>query len=199
MRKLGLDFDNTLISYDLIFYDTASEYKLIPKDIKRSKNAVRNYLINKNEEKKFTELQGVVYGSKIVNAEQTPGMFEALKFIQNKGYELAIVSHKTKNPIIGPKYNLHKSALNWLEKNKFFDKEGLFINRKNVFFEPTKEEKVKRIKSIGCTHFIDDLTSILDFIDKDIVRIHYNPSEEDPNNNYLNFSKWENLKYIEIF
>ena len=65
MRKLGLDFDNTLISYDLIFYETASEYKLIPKDIKRSKNAVRNYLINKNEENKFTELQGC-HGSKII-------------------------------------------------------------------------------------------------------------------------------------
>ena len=67
------------------------------------------------------------------NAEQTPGMFEALKFIQNKGYELAIVSHKTKNPIIGPKYNLHKSALNWLEKNKFFDKEGLLLMKKCFF------------------------------------------------------------------
>jgi len=199
MWKLGLDFDNTLISYDLIFYETAIKYKLIPKDIKKSKNAVRNYLINKDKENKFTELQGEVYGSKIINAEQTPGMFEALKFIQNKGYDLAIVSHKTKNPIIGPKYNLHKSALNWLEKNKFFDKEGLFINRKNVFFEPTKEEKVKRIKSIGCTHFIDDLPSILDLIEKDIVRIHYNPGKETFPSNYLNFSNWEKLKHKRIF
>ena len=199
MRKLGLDFDNTLISYDLIFYDTASEYKLIPKDIKRSKNAVRNYLINKNEEKKFTELQGEVYGSKIINAEQTSGMFEALKFIQDKGYELAIVSHKTKNPIIGPKYNLHKSALNWLEKNKFFDKEGLFMNKNNVFFEPTKEEKVKRIESIGCTHFIDDLHSILNLIKDDIVKIHYNPGEENLTSKHLNFSNWEQLKFKEIF
>ena len=199
MRKLGLDFDNTLISYDVIFYETASEYKLIPKDIKRSKNAVRNYLINKNEEKKFTELQGEVYGSKIINAEQTSGMCEALKFIQDKGYELAIVSHKTKNPIIGPKYNLHKSALNWLEKNKFFDKEGLFINRKNIFFEPTKEEKVKKIESIGCTHFIDDLHSILNLINDDIVKIHFNPGKEKFPGNYLSFSSWEKLKYEKIF
>ncbi len=199
MRKLGLDFDNTLINYDLIFYETAREFKLIPKDIKKSKNAVRNYLINKNEEKKFTELQGEVYGSKIINAEQSPGMFEALKFIQDKGYELAIVSHKTKNPIIGPKYNLHKSALSWLEKNKFFDKEGLFMNKNNVFFEPTKEEKVKRIEYIGCTHFIDDLPSILNLIKKDIVKIHYNPGKENLSDNYLKFSKWGKLKYKEIF
>ena len=199
MQKLGLDFDNTLISYDLIFYETAREFKLIPKDIKKSKNAVRNYLINKNEEKKFTELQGEVYGSKIINAEQTSGMFEALKFIQDKGYELAIVSHKTKNPIIGPKYNLHKSALNWLERNKFFDKEGLFMNKNNVFFEPTKEEKVKRIESIGCTHFIDDLPSILNLIKDDIVKIHYNPGEENLTSNHINFSNWGQLKYKEIF
>lgn len=199
MQKLGLDFDNTLISYDLIFYETAREFKLIPKDIKKSKNAVRNYLINKNEEKKFTELQGEVYGSKIINAEQTSGMFEALKFIQDKGYELAIVSHKTKNPIIGPKYNLHKSALNWLERNKFFDKEGLSMNKNNVFFEPTKEEKVKRIESIGCTHFIDDLHSILNLIKDDIVKIHYNPGEENLTSNHLSFSNWGQLKYKEIF
>ena len=129
-----------------------------------------------------------------MNANQTDGMFEALKFIQNKGYELVIVSHKTKNPIIGPKYNLHKSALNWLEKNKFFDKQGLFINKNNVFFEPTIEEKVKRIESIGCTHFIDDLPSILNLIKHDIVKIHYNPGKETIPYNYLNFSKWGNFK-----
>ena len=112
MLKLGLDFDNTLISYDLIFYETAREFKLIPKELKKTKTAIRNFLISQNKEYKFTELQGEVYGSKIMNANQTDGMFEALKFIQNKGYELVIVSHKTKNPIIGPKYNLHKSALN---------------------------------------------------------------------------------------
>ena len=199
MLKLGLDFDNTLISYDSIFYETACELNLIPKELKKSKTAVRSYLINQNKEEKFTELQGEVYGSKIINAKQTDGMFEALKLIQNKGYELAIVSHKTKNPIIGPKYNLHKSALNWLEKNKFFDEDGLFINRKNIFFEPTKEEKVKRIQSIGCTHFIDDLQSILDLIKKDIVKVHYNPGKETFPSNYLNFSNWEKLKYKRIF
>ena len=199
MLKLGLDFDNTLISYDLIFYETACELNLIPKELKKSKTAVRNFLINQNKEHKFTELQGEVYGSKIINANQTDGMFEALKFIQNKGYELAIVSHKTKNPIIGPKYNLHKSALNWLEKNKFFDKEGLFINKNNVFFEPTKEEKVRRIESIGCTHFIDDLPSILNLIKESIIKIHYNPGKENLPGNYVNFSNWAKLKYKKIF
>ena len=199
MLKLGLDFDNTLISYDLIFYETARELNLIPKELKKSKTAVRSFLINQNKEHKFTELQGEVYGSKIINAKQTDGMFEALKYIQNKGYELAVVSHKTKNPIIGRNYNLHKSALNWLEKNKFFDKEGLSINKNNVFFEPTKEEKVKRIESIGCTHFIDDLHSILNLIKDDIVKIHYNPGEENHPSNHLDFSNWGQLKYKEIF
>ena len=199
MLKLGLDFDNTLISYDLIFYETARELNLIPKELKKSKTAVRSFLINQNKEHKFTELQGEVYGSKIINAKQTDGMFEALKYIQNKGYELAVVSHKTKNPIIGRNYNLHKSALNWLEKNKFFDKEGLSINKNNVFFEPTKEEKVKRIESIGCTHFIDDLPSILNLIKGSIIKIHYNPGNENLPCNYVNFSNWGKLKYKEIF
>ena len=197
MLKLGLDFDNTLISYDSIFYETACELNLIPKELKKSKTAVRSYLINQNKEEKFTELQGEVYGSKIINAKQTEGMFEALKLIQKKGYKLAIVSHKTKHPIIGPKYNLHKSALNWLEKNKFFDEEGLFINRKNIFFEQTKEEKVKKIESIGCTHFIDDLPEILDMINPKIKKILYNPKLNYlKNNDYINMKKWSELSKL---
>ena len=87
----------------------------------------------------------------------------------------------------------------WLEKNKFFDKQGLFINKNNVFFEPTIEEKVKRIESIGCTHFIDDLPRVLNLIKHDIVKIHYNPGKDTIPYSYLNFSNWETLKYKEIF
>ena len=43
MLKLGLDFDNTLISYDLIFYETAREFKLIPKELKKIKNCYTKF------------------------------------------------------------------------------------------------------------------------------------------------------------
>ena len=38
--KLGLDFDNTLIDYDLIFYKTALKLGLIDKNIKSQKKVL---------------------------------------------------------------------------------------------------------------------------------------------------------------
>ena len=102
--KLGLDFDNTLIDYDLIFYKTALKLGLIDKNIKKSKKSVRNYLVNINQEHNFTFLQGQVYGKEIINAEKSEGMFDSLKKLKNKGVHLHIVSHKTKKPIIGENY-----------------------------------------------------------------------------------------------
>ena len=53
MIKLGLDFDNTLIDYDEVFYKIAFQKGLIPKSIDRNKASVRTYLVNKNREEEF--------------------------------------------------------------------------------------------------------------------------------------------------
>ena len=65
MIKLGLDFDNTLIDYDEVFYEIACEKNLIPKNIGKTKVKVRKFLKDNGEEELFTLLQGEVYGSKI--------------------------------------------------------------------------------------------------------------------------------------
>ena len=56
-------------------------------------------------------------------------------------------------------------------KNKFFSTNGLSLSKNDIFFEFTKEAKVKRIKSLGCSHFIDDLPEILEMIDSNINKI----------------------------
>ena len=43
MNHIGLDFDNTIIDYDFLFYKLALELKLIPIDIHKSKVGVRDY------------------------------------------------------------------------------------------------------------------------------------------------------------
>ena len=193
--NLGLDFDNTLIDYDLIFYETALKLGLIDKGIKKSKISVRNFLLDINQEHKFTFLQGEVYGKEIINAEKSKGMFESLLKLKNKGYRLYIVSHKTKHPIIGAKYDLHEAAKKWLNKNKFFDQDGLNLNKSDVYFEVEKELKIKRIHSLKLTHFIDDLESILDLIDKSVYKIHYNKDYNyKSKSKYFSFSNWEKLE-----
>ncbi len=194
MIKLGIDFDNTLITYDALFKKAALEKDLIPIDFPESKYLIRNYLRERDQEKLFTILQGEVYGSRISEAAQSKGMYESLRKAQKNGIELYIVSHKTKTPYYGPKYNLHNAASDWLEKNLFFEKSGINIPRENVYFEVTKENKIKRIESLGCSHFIDDLPEILDMINPNIKRILYNPNLNClKKDDHINMTDWSEL------
>ncbi len=197
MIKLGIDFDNTLITYDFLFKKAALEKNLISINFPASKSLIRNYLREKGQEKLFTILQGEVYGSRIFEASQSEGMYDSLKKAKKNGVELFIISHKTKTPYEGPKYNLHNAASNWLEKNLFFEKSGINIPRKNVYFEETKIKKIKRIESLGCTHFIDDLPEILDMINPKIRKILYDPKLNYlKKNDYINMTNWSELQKI---
>ena len=50
--------------------------------------------------------------------------------------------------------------MRWLRRGGFVGKGG--VDDKNVFFETTKEGKLDRIRSEGCTLFLDDLPETLD-------------------------------------
>ena len=195
MIKLGLDFDNTLITYDEIFYKVALERNLINKDLAHQKNVIRDFLRKNNLEDQFTLLQAEVYGNRILEAEPAENLIENLLTLkQLKNIEFFIISHKTKKPIKGPAYDMHKAAKNWLYKNNFFESEGLNFKEENVFFEETKLSKIKRIQSISCTHYIDDLPEILDLLGEDCIKILYNPfGYKIKNNNWINLSSWKNL------
>ena len=49
-------------------------------------------------------------------AEQSEGMYKALMELKQEGNILKIVSHKTKYPIKGERYDLHKGAWNGKQK-----------------------------------------------------------------------------------
>ena len=49
-----------------------------------------------------------------------------------------------------------------MQTNKFFDENGLGLSRQDVFFESAREDKVRRIRELGCTHFIDDLAEVFE-------------------------------------
>ena len=69
--------------------------------------------------------------------------------------------------------NLRSTAIDWMEKNRFFDAEGLGLTPDRVFFESTRNEKIERIKQLKCTHFIDDLeeTFLEDSFPTEVERI----------------------------
>jgi len=194
---LGLDFDNTLISYDVLFRQVALEQGLIPFEITANKNAVRNYLRKVNLEDAWTKLQGDVYGGRILEASPYPGMKQALSSVSKLKIPLTIVSHKTKTPFMGKQWDLHLAAFMWLDQNGLYADSGINICREQTFFELTKQEKCNRILAVGCTHYIDDLPEILEMLPDTITKIHFSPDQYTiSNNQWLVMRSWNELLNI---
>jgi hypothetical protein len=191
---LGLDFDNTLISYDLLFRRVALEQGLIPHEIEPNKNAVRNYLRKVDKEDAWTTLQGEVYGKRILEASPYPSMKQALESVAKKKVPLTIVSHKTKTPYMGKDWDLHEAARMWLDKNEMHSHIGPNISREQIFFELTKQAKCDRILAVGCTHYVDDLPEILEMLPETIIKIHFSQdAQHDSNNKWLSMRSWSEL------
>jgi hypothetical protein len=158
--RIGIDFDNTIVSYDALFHKVARERGLIPHNIPVNKVAVRDYLRLAGKEALWTEMQGYVYGARMDEALAYPGMIEFLGTAAAAGHEVAVISHKTKHPFLGPQYDLHAAARTWVKKHLCKDAIAL-VPATHVFFELTKEEKLARIEAFRCDIFIDDLPEIL--------------------------------------
>lgn len=157
---IGIDFDNTIVSYDGLFHKVALEQGLIPADTTPSKLAVRDYLRRTGKEEIWTEMQGYVYGARMAEAVAYPGVLEFFRWARSAGIRTSIISHKTKHPFRGPKYDLHAAAGRWIETVLARDQDPL-IDLNHVFFELTKDEKLARIGVENCDWFIDDLPEIL--------------------------------------
>ncbi|APW41610.1 haloacid dehalogenase-like hydrolase [Rhodoferax saidenbachensis] len=158
--RIGIDFDNTIVSYDALFYKVAREQDVVPADTPVNKVAVRDYLRQVGKEDVWTAMQGYVYGARMDEAIAYPGVLEFLFQAGQAGHTLAIVSHKTKHPFLGPQYDLHAAARAWVEQHLHRDGVPL-VAADSVFFELTKDAKLQRATQWGCELFIDDLPEIL--------------------------------------
>lgn len=158
--RIGLDFDNTIVSYDALFHAVAVERALVPADTPVSKLAVRDHLRRVGQEPAWTELQGYVYGARMGEATAYPGAIEFICAARAAGAEVFIVSHKTRHPFLGPRYDLHEAAAKWITA-ELTDGACPLFTADHVFFELTKEEKIARIAACACDYFVDDLPEIL--------------------------------------
>jgi hypothetical protein len=89
-----------------------------------------------------------------------------------------IVSHKTKFAAQDTdKIDLRRAALDWMTQKDFFKLKGLGFSADQVFFESTRQDKVGRVKQLGCTHFIDDLeeTFLEESFPRGVNRMLYSP------------------------
>ena len=195
--RIGLDFDNTIVSYDSVFFKVALEQKLVPSNTLVSKIAIRDYLRKVDKEDIWTEMQGYVYGSRMGEAEAYPGAISFIKAAKNAGHELAIMRHKTRHPFAGPKYDLHLAALGWIAQHLIEDGANL-IPKEQVFFELTKQEKIKRATEFNCDIFIDDLPEILSLenFPENAERFLFDPEQNYNKKDYPNFKQffsWDDI------
>jgi hypothetical protein len=159
-RRLGVDFDNTLVCYDGVFARAARERGLVSGALLPSKLQVRDTLRRDGREEAWVELQGHVYGRRMDEARAFPGAIELLAEARARAHEVFIVSHRTLHPARGPAYDLHQAARDWIARHLRHGGEPV-VDAANVYLETTREEKIRRIGELACEVFVDDLPEVL--------------------------------------
>jgi len=177
---LGLDFDNTIVTYDGVFHRVASEKGLIPAHTGRGKDEVRDYLRSISREDDWTSLQGEIYGARMELAAIYEGCIETIRELSDKGLRLRIISHKTRFPFLGPRYDLHEAARGFLAQQGMAGTKPAILLPTEVFFELTIEDKLARIEAEQCTVFLDDLPEILNHpkFPKNVRRLLFDPQDK---------------------
>jgi hypothetical protein len=157
---IGIDFDNTLVCCDELFHGAAREEGLIESSVPGNKDAIRDAIQRLPKgEKQWTCLQAIVYGTRMPGATPFEGVGVFLQRCARWRVRTMIVSHKTPFAVLGGRQvDLRGPALEWLTANKFFS--DFALSPRDVFFESTRAEKIERIRSLRCTHFIDDLAEV---------------------------------------
>jgi hypothetical protein len=161
--KVGIDLDNTLICYDRAFARVGKEEGLLPASFEGTKVDVKRTLLAEQPDGYLWErLQGLVYGRRIDAASLFDGVTGFLEACRARADVVAIVSHKTERAHHDPLLtDLRAAALQWMDNNRFFETGGLGLDRARVYFEGTRDDKVRRIKALGCDVFVDDLAEVL--------------------------------------
>lgn len=160
--RVGIDLDNTIVGYDRLFRDIASDRGWLPQGFAGTKKELRDFLRTlPNGEAKWMLLQAEAYGPRMRDADLIEGVETFLCRCRSGHVGVSIVSHKTQFAAADPGgADLHEAAKSWLEDRGFFANSGYGVSRDRVFFERTRADKCRRIAVEGCTHFIDDLEEV---------------------------------------
>lgn len=197
--RVGIDFDNTLVDYDDIMHRAAVRFGFIDSDASRSKKNIRDEVRRLPDgEMKWRKLQAFVYGEAMDEARLMEGVRDFFDLCKRAGIRTYIVSHKTEFAVADEKkINLRQVALEWMDKRGFFDEDGLGLSRRDVYFEMTRQEKVERIKKLGCTHFIDDLEETFQesSFPRDVQKFLYAPHNGNVSSRDVRVSRtWDEIR-----
>jgi hypothetical protein len=195
-RRIGVDLDNTIACYEQVFEPIALQMGLIHERTEGwSKLQIRETLQKKGRNDLWTQLQGEVYGPGMQRANLFAGVREYFLEAANRGYEVWIVSHRSRRPAIGKPHDLWLSALQWLNTAGLLWPEGKVL-RNRLILAPTREAKVREIIRIGCTDFIDDLPEVFSHqLFPGNIHAHlFDPAGVAPQGHWRKARRWQELR-----
>ena len=198
---IGIDFDNTIVNYDQLIYSLALQKSLIPPATHQNKKDIRDTIRKLPQgDLKWQEIQAQAYGNSISHAIINPGIQEFLQLCHQQNISYYIISHKTQfSNLYKTGTDLQKAALNWMAEQKLFNTQT-GLTTQQIYFEPTPEQKIARIKTLNCTHFIDDLEETFQAptfpaeTKKILYNPHFNKNPQNKNNSTENMPKHNNTK-----
>lgn len=165
MTILGIDLDNTIINYERPIRKLAQELglglglRLNDSSGLMSKKSLRDTIRKECGDLTWQKIQSRIYGADIQSAEPHPGVIDFIQSCRLAGWKVKIISHKTEFSALDPvRTNLRQAAMEFLKDHGFFSPRGIGLDPElDIFFEPDRESKVRRIKNQKCHWFIDDL------------------------------------------
>jgi hypothetical protein len=191
--NVGIDLDNTIISYNNSFLRLAKKYNLNKRKV-LNKNILKKNIIKKFGMSEWTKCQGKIYGKEILINNSYEDVKKNLLFLKKK-FNIFLISHRSKYPYLGKKIDLHKQATKWLNKKKFLGKKKIF-EKKNIFFETSLQKKIIRINKLNCQIFIDDLLLVLKRLPISVAKIHFTNNVRYTFSNYYVMKKWKFLPLV---
>ncbi len=168
--RIGVDLDNTILSYTALFHALARERGWIDEACPSGKRAIKATLARVagsagEGERRWQKLQALAYGAEIDRAQLFTGFEAFARAARRAGWPLFIVSHKTRVSNLDPTAALRAHALRTLTTRGFFraaDEGGLGFAETDVFFEDTRDAKIAVIARLNLSHFIDDLPAVFE-------------------------------------
>lgn len=189
---IGLDFDNTIVRYDEIFAEIAIDAGFVDSAFRGDKRQLRDALRSEDGgEERWQWVQAQAYGVRLKDAPPFEGVERFVARCRELDIPLSVISHKTIFAAASPGGpNLREAATAWLERHfgtASFD---------GLYFEATRREKIARLASVACTHFIDDLEEVFaeDGFPAAVAAWLFDPSQSgSPLPNVETFASWDAL------
>lgn len=185
---IGIDLDNTLICYDYVLLRLAKEKGCFTEKESMdiiSKTVIRDRVRQtKAGDIEWQKMQALIYTELMSEARLFPGVEVFFNLVRDNNIQIYLVSHKTEYARLDKsRTSLRETALDWMQGKGFFSFEGFKLSLKQVYFESTREDKINRMKKLGCTHFIDDLVELFqeESFPAHIKKILFDPNKQEIN------------------